>query len=244
MLTLGSFASWLISTIAGGGTPLIMIPLIGFFLGSAAIAPVITTVMLCGHPQRLWLYWRYVDWKTMAWYLPGAIVGALLGAIAYTRIQLEWLPILLAVFLIVSTISYNWSEDSVKPAFTVYPWYFLPSGFVFAFLSGIIGSTGPLLNPLYINYGLVKEDLIGTKSAHLIVVHIVKIITYGVYGVLNPIYLGYGLLMGMAAFPGNWLGRKILTQISEQNFQKLLVSFVFLTSLFIFWEQRSLLVFW
>jgi uncharacterized membrane protein YfcA len=221
-----------------------MIPLIGFFLGSAAIAPVITTVMLCGHPQRLWLYWRYVDWKTMAWYLPGAIVGALLGAIAYTRIQLEWLPILLAVFLIVSTISYNWSEDSVKPAFTVYPWYFLPSGFVFAFLSGIIGSTGPLLNPLYINYGLVKEDLIGTKSAHLIVVHIVKIITYGVYGVLNPIYLGYGLLMGMAAFPGNWLGRKILTQISEQNFQKLLVSFVFLTSLFIFWEQRSLLVFW
>ena len=244
MLTLGSFASWLISTVAGGGTPLIMIPLIGFFLGSAAIAPVITTVMLCGHPQRLWLYWKYVDWKIMGWYLPGAIAGAVLGAIAYTRIQLEWLPILLAVFLIVSTISYNWSEVSVKPAFTVYPWYFLPSGFVFAFLSGIIGSTGPLLNPLYINYGLLKEDLIGTKSAHLIVVHIVKIITYGIYGVLNPIYLGYGLLMGLAAFPGNWLGRKILTQISEQNFQKLLVSFVFLTSLFIFWEQRQLLVFW
>lgn len=244
MLTLGSFASWLISTIAGGGTPLIMIPLIGFFLGSAAIAPVLTTVMLCGHPQRLWLYWKYVDWKLMGWYLPGAIAGAVLGAIAYTQIQLEWLPILLAVFLIVSTISYNWSEDSVKPAFTVYPWYFLPSGFVFAFLSGIIGSTGPLLNPLYINYGLVKEDLIGTKSAHLVVVHIVKIITYGIYGVLNPIYLGYGLLMGLAAFPGNWLGRKILTRISEQNFQKLLVSFVFLTSLFIFWEQRQLLVFW
>ena len=244
MLTLGSFASWLISTIAGGGTPLIMIPLIGFFLGSTAIAPVITTVMLCGHPQRLWLYWRYVDWKLMGWYLPGAIVGAVLGAIAYTQIQLEWLPILLAVFLIVSTISYNWSQDSVKPAFTVYPWYFLPSGFVFAFLSGIIGSTGPLLNPLYINYGLVKEDLIGTKSAHLLVIHIVKIITYGIYGALNPTYLGYGLLMGLAAFPGNWLGRKILTRISEQNFQKLLVRFVVLTSLFIFWEQRQLLIFW
>ena len=104
----------------------------------------------------------------MGWYLPGAIVGAALGAIAYTQIQLEWLPILLAVFLIISTISYSWSENSVQPAFKVYPWYFLPSGFVFAFLSGIIGSTGPLLNPLYINYGLLKEDLIGTKSAHLI----------------------------------------------------------------------------
>ena len=244
MLTLGSFASWLISTIAGGGTPIIMIPLIGFFLGSTAIAPVITTVMLCGHPQRLWLYWKYIDWKIMGWYLPGAMVGAVLGAIAYTRIQLEWLPILLAVFLIISTISYNWSENSLEPAFTVYPWYFLPSGFVFAFLSGIIGSTGPLLNPLYINYGLLKEDLIATKSAHLLVIHIIKIITYGIYGALNPTYLGYGLLMGLAAFPGNWLGHKILSRISVPHFQKLLVKFVVLTSLFIFWEQRQFLIFW
>lgn len=243
-LTLGSFASWLISTVAGGGTPFILIPLIGFFLGSVAIPPVLTTVMLCGHPQRLWLYWKYIDWKIMGWYLPGAIIGAILGAIAYTKIQLEWLPILLAVFLIASTLSYVPSKNPTKPAFKVHPWYFLPSGFVFALLSGIIGSTGPLLNPLYINYGLVKEDLIGTKSAHLLVVHLVKIITYGFLGALNPIYLGYGLLMGVAAFPGNLVGQKILTQMSEQNFQKLLVSFVFLTSFLIFWEQRALLVFW
>ncbi|VEP14688.1 putative membrane transporter protein [Hyella patelloides LEGE 07179] len=244
MLTLGSFISWLISTVAGGGTPFIMIPLIGFFLGSVAIPPVLTTVMLCGHPQRLWLYWKYIDWRIMGWYLPGAVVGAVLGAIAYTRIRLEWLPILLAVFLIISTFSYSPNNQSLKPAFKVYPWYFLPSGFVFAFLSGTIGSAGPLLNPLYINYGLLKEDLIGTKSAHLLVVHIVKIITYAIYGALNPIYLGYGLLMGLAAFPGNWLGQKMLMRMSEQNFQKLLVSFVFLTSLLIFWEQRELLVSW
>lgn len=243
-MTLGSFASWLISTVAGGGTPLIMIPLIGFFLGSTAIAPVLTIVMLCGHPQRLYLYWKHIDWRIMGWYLPGAVIGAALGAIAYTQIQLEWLPILLAVFLIASTFSYSSTLESATPAFKVYPWYFLPSGFLFAFFSGIIGSTGPLLNPLYINYGLVKEDLIGTKSAHLLVVHIVKIITYALCGAINPLFLSYGLLMGFAAFPGNWLGQKILTQISEQNFQKLLVSFVFLTSFFIFWEQRQLLVFW
>lgn len=243
-MTLGSFASWLISTIAGGGTPFILIPLIGFFLGSAAIPPVLTTVMLCGHPQRLWLYWKYIDWQIMRWYFPGATVGAVLGAIAYTKVQLEWLPILLAVFLMASTVSYSPSKTQSKPAFKVYSWYFLPSGFLFGFLSGLIGSTGPLLNPLYINYGLVKEDLIGTKSAHLLVVHVVKIITYALCGALNPVYLGYGLLMGVAAFPGNWLGQKVLTRISQQNFQKLLVSFVFLTSLLIFWEQRDVLMFW
>lgn len=243
-LTLGSFASWLISTIAGGGTPMIMIPLISAFLGSAAVPPVLTTVMLCGHPQRLWLYWKDIDWCIIWWYLPGAIMGAILGAIAYTRVEVEWLPVLLAVFLIISTFSYSPKEDVTEKAFPVYPWYFLPSGFIFAFLSGLIGSAGSLLNPLYVNYGLVKEDLIGTKSAHLLVVHVVKIITYTIYGVFNHTILVYGLLMGLAAFPGNWLGQKILTQISEHNFQKLLVGFVFLTSFLIFWEQRKLFLFW
>lgn len=243
LLTLGSFASWLLSTVAGGGTPFIMIPLIGFFLGSAAIPPVLTTVMLCGHPQRLWLYRKDIDWDITWWYLPGAIVGAVLGAIAFTKVEVEWLPLLLAVFLLVSLISYVPRENS-QPSFKVRHWYFLPAGFVFAFLSGMVGSTGPLLNPLYVNHGLLKEDLIGTKSAHLLVAHVVKIITYAIYGALNPTYLLYGILMGVAAFPGNWLGHKLLSRISTQNFQKLLVSFVLITSLLIFWEQRQVLAFW
>ena len=232
------------STIAGGGTPMIMIPLISFFVGAAAVPPVLTTVMLCGHPQRLFLYWKYIDWRIIWWYLPGAIIGAIMGAIVYTRVQIEWLPVLLAVFLIISTFSYSPKEDSTEKAFEVHAWYFLPSGFIFAFISGLIGSAGSLLNPLYINYGLLKEDLIGTKSAHLLVVHVVKIITYAIYGALNHTILIYGLLMGLAAFPGNWLGQKILTQISEYNFHKLLVSFVLLTSFLIFWEQRQVFYFW
>lgn len=243
-MTLGSCLSWLLSTVAGGGTPFIMIPLIGFFLGSAAIPPVLTTVMLCGHPQRLWLYWEDIDWKITWWYLPGAIVGAVLGAIAFTKVEVEWLPLLLAIILLISLLSYIPREDSQEPSFEVRRWYFLPAGFVFAFVSGIVGSAGPLLNPLYVNYGLLKEDLIGTKSAHLLVAHVVKIITYAIYGALNPTFLLYGFLMGIAAFPGNWLGHKILAQISAHNFQKLLVSFVLLSSLLIFWEQRQILIFW
>ncbi len=229
---------------AGGGTPFIMIPLIGFFLGSAAIPPVLTTVMLCGHPQRLWLYWKDIDWEITWWYLPGAIVGAVLGAIAFTKVEVEWLPLLLAVVLLISLLSYIPKEDSEKSTFKVRHWYFLPGGFVFAFVSGIVGSAGPLLNPLYVNHGLLKEDLIGTKSAHLLVAHVVKIITYAIYGALNPTYLLYGVLMGVAAFPGNWLGHKILARMSTQNFQKLLVSFVLLSSLLIFWEQRAVFASW
>ena len=130
-LTLASFISWLVSSLAGGGTPLLLIPMIGFFLGSAAVPPVLTTGMLLGHPQRIFLYWQDIDWLVMKWYLPGAIIGAGLGAFIFTRIQLEWLPILLALFLITSTISYGFGEQS--KSFQVRAWYFLPAGFIYAF---------------------------------------------------------------------------------------------------------------
>ena len=72
--------------------------------------------------------------------------------------------------------------------------------------------------------------MIATKSANLMVVHIAKMITYGTFGALSLSYLGYGLLIGIAALPGNWLGQVILKQISEQRFRQLVVSFVALSS--------------
>jgi uncharacterized protein len=223
-LTLSSFASWFLSTITGGGTPLILVPAIAFFLESAAVPPVLTIGMLLGHPQRVWLYRQNIDWQLMGWYVPGALAGAILGALAFTQIQLEWLPIVLATFLIISAIGSCFDK---KPSFfKVRAWYFLPAGFIFAFLSGLIGSAGPLLNPLYLNYGLVKEQMIATKSAHLLVVHVVKIVTYAICGVLTLKYLGFGCLLGIAALPGNWLGQIVLQKLTQQQFQRFTLAFV------------------
>ncbi len=241
-LTLTSFSSWSISSLAGGGTPLLLIPITGFCLGSAAVAPVLTTGMLVGHLQRVFLYRKQIKWQCTWWYLPGAVGGAILGAFAFTQIQLEWLPVLLSLFLIVSTLSYGSGEN--KQSFAVCDWYFLPAGFIFAFLSGLVGSAGSLLNPLYLNYGLVKEETIATKSAHYITVHLIKILTYAAFGALTRPYLSYGLIIGLAAFPGNWLGRWALQKISEQRFRQLLSAFVALTGILIMWEQRDLLFVW
>ena len=242
LLTLASLTGWFISSLAGGGSPFILIPAIGFFLGTAAVAPVITIVMLMGNSQRVFIYWRDIDWQLMWWYLPGALTGAVLGAFIFTKIQMEWLSILLALLLITSSISYivGGSESS----FQVRAWYFLPVGFIYAFLSGLLGSSGPILNPLYLNYGLLKEDMIATKSINVLVVHVAKMFTYAAAGALSWPYLLYGLIMGIAAFPGNWLGQIALKQMSEERFRQFVFGFVAFSGMLILWEQRSFLLFW
>ena len=241
-LTVASFVGWFVSTLAGGGSSLILLPLIGILLGTAAVAPVITTGMLLGNAQRVVLYWPNICWQITGWYLPGAIFGATLGAFIFTKTEITWLNLLLALFLIASVIGYGFGDKT--KSFSVRTWYFLPGGFFYAFLSGLIGSAGPLLTSFYLNYGLKKEELIATKATNILFVHIIKIIAYSLFGTWNLSYFIYGIVIGIAAFPGNWLGQIALQKISESRFRQFVIAFIALSGILMLWEQRQFLLFW
>ncbi len=241
LLVLSSFIAWFISSLAGGGSPFIIIPMVNFLLGSQAVPPVVTTGMLLGNFQRAFVLWQDIDWQLTWWYLPGAVSGAILGAFVFTKTQLQWLQVLLGLFLLSSVFSFNLGKEQ---SFKVNGWFFLPAGFVYAFLSGLIGSIGPVLNPFYLNYGLVKEKMIATKSAHVLVVHIAKMVTYASLGALTTPYLGYGLVIGIAAAPANWLGQLALQKISDEQFRQIVLSLVTISGLLILWDQRDFFAVW
>lgn len=241
LLALASFVAWFISSLAGGGSPFIIIPMVNFLLEPQSIAPVVTTGMLFGNGQRAIQLWQEIDWPLTWWYLPGAVSGAICGAFVFTQTQLQWLQVLLGLFMVSSIFSVGFGNK--EPSYKVDSWFFLPAGFVYAFLSGLIGSIGPLLNPFYLNYGLVKEKMIATKSAHVLVVHIAKMVTYAAFGALSLPYLGYGLVIGIAAIPGNWLGQMALEKISEKQFRQLVMALVTISGFLILWEQRDFFTF-
>lgn len=242
LLVLASFIAWFISSLAGGGSPFIIIPMVNFLLEPQAIPPVVTTGMLLGNFQRTFLYWQDIDWQLTWWYLPGSVLGAILGAFVYTKTDLQWLQVLLGLFLVSSVFSFGFGKK--EQSFKVNGWFFLPAGFVYAFLSGLIGSIGPVLNPFYLNYGLVKEKMIATKSAHVLVVHVAKMVTYAALGALTLPYLGYGLVIGIAAAPGNWLGQLALQKISDEQFRQFVIALVTISGLLILWDQRDFFAFW
>ncbi|MBE9015362.1 sulfite exporter TauE/SafE family protein [Chroococcidiopsidales cyanobacterium LEGE 13417] len=237
LLAVSSFIAWVISSLAGGGSPFIIIPMVNILLEAPAIPPVVTTGMLLGNLQRVFVFWQDIDWRLTWWYLPGAVSGAILGAIAFTQTHLEWIQTLLGLFLVSSAFSMFVGES--KPSFQVPGWVFLPAGFIHAFLSGLLGSIGPILNPLYLNYGLFKEKMIGTKSAHVLVVHIAKMCTYASLGAFTKSYLWYGLVIGMAAIPANWVGQQMLQKMSNEQFHKFVTVLITISGLSILWNQRK-----
>ncbi len=236
-LALASVFAWFISMLAGGGSSLVLIPIVGLLVGPAAIPPIITISGILGNTERLFAYWRHIDWKIVWWDLPGAILGAFLGAFTLSRLKVEWIGILVGLFLIASAASYFIKQEN-NP-FAVKAWYFLPAGLIYAFLSGLVGSMGPLLVPFYINYGLQKEELLATQAVNRVVIHGIKIVAYTFLGALTLPHLKYGVLLGLAAFPGNWLGHLVLQRMSEQTFRRIVISFVFCSGVYLLWQQKS-----
>lgn len=247
MLGLGpvSVVSWFVSTVAGGGSSLLLMPIVGFFLGAGAIAPVITAGAILGNAERVFAYRQHINWSVILWEVPGAIFGSVMGAFILTKVKVEWIAVCVAIFLIVSALNYflkNFrSQEKDKKGLSILAWYFLPAGFVYSLLSGILGSMGPLLTPFYIGFGLQKEELLATQATARLVVHTIKIFSYGIFGLLLSQHLAYGLITGLAAIPGNYLGHMALQRISERRFRQLVMGFVMFSGLLMLWQDWSLL---
>lgn len=247
VLGLVSFVAWFLSMLAGGGSPLVLMPLISLLFGVQAVAPAITTGLIVGNAQRSLFFRESINWTVTLWYVPGAIVGAILGAYWLNYLHADWLQIVLGMSLLLMVIHYLLSQQLLsqqEQTFLVKAWYFLPLAFLNAIASALIGSTGPILNPIYLNYGLEKEALIATKSLNKTVLHIIKILAYGTLGSLDYRYLAYGLVIGLAAIPANWLGKKLLQNVSNEQFRHLVFGFVAISGVFMLWEQRQSLLFW
>jgi uncharacterized protein len=233
-----SFLAWLLSMVAGGGSPLILIPLVNAMLGPEAIAPVITIGMLFSSIQRTLFFRQQIDLQVSRWYVPGAVVGAVLGSYALNLLHLDWLQVGVGITLLLMVLYECLGSDRLP--IQIQAWQFLPLGYCNAFLSALIGSTGPLLNPFYLNYGLVKEALIATKSANVLVIHGVKTISYSALGNLNLHYFWYGLVIGLAAIPANWIGKAVLDRMSGVEFRKVVFIFLAISGVLMLWDQRAL----
>lgn len=249
MIGLGpvSILSWFVSTIAGGGSSLLLMPIIGFFLGAAAIAPVTTVGGIFGNIERVIAYRNRIHWGIVLWEAPGAIVGSVIGAFTLAQIQVEWIGIFVALFLIGSALNYFLKNlkppsEAPKQQFLIQTWYFLPAGFIYAILSGIIGSMGSLLAPMYIGFGLQKEELLATQALTRAIIHIVKVFAYSFFGILVTQHIIYGLVTGLTAIPGNWLGHLALQRISEMQFRQLVMIFILVSGLIILGQEMSFIL--
>lgn len=210
-------------------------PVLNFALGTRSVAPVLAIGEELSRPVRLAIFWRQIDWTVAKFHIPGAMLGAFLGAYIFTQIELEWLQILVGLYLVSTIFQYRFGER--KKTFSVKAVHFLPLGFLVALASAIIGATGPVENSFYLNYGLENETMVATKTINSFAAGLVQIGTYSIFGALpNELWL-FGISIAIGAGIGSYLGKQLLDRMNSKTFRRIVIIVMVISGLALIYRQ-------
>jgi uncharacterized membrane protein YfcA len=105
-----------------------------------------------------------------------------------------------------------------------------------------IGATGPLIAPFFLNLGLSRQALVGTKAACQTAGHLAKLLVFGFAGFAFLPYAAPLTLLGVAVVAGTWAGSRLLDRVSETVFVRLYQTVLTLIALrLLLWEGLGVL---
>ena len=236
-LFLAGFAAWTISTFAAGGGSLLLVAAASVLLRGHAVAPVVTCASLLAGAGRIALFRRHVDWRVAAWYLPGASAGALVGGWIFAHLSGELVKLCVALFLISTVWQFRFGERA--RSFRMRLTWFVPVSFASGMTSAIVGASGVLANPFYLNYGMVKERMIATRAVNSLVIQLAKIATYASFGAMSAELALQGAAAGAGAVLAIWVTRPWLRRLSSRRFRQLAVAVMVASGLLLLWQRLS-----
>lgn len=238
-LVAAGFVCWAISTFSAGGGSLLILAVVSVLLGGQGAAPVVALASFMAGPARAFALWSRIDWGVIRWYAPGAAAGAIMGAWVLSRMSSHWIELLLAAFLVSTVWQFRLGERA--RSFRMRLEWFVPVSFCSGLVSGMVGASGLLVNPFYLNFGLEKEAMLATRAVNSMAIQIVKLAAYAALGMLGWPLVRHGLAAGVGAVAAVAIATPWLAALTRRRFRQLAVLAMVLGGLMILWKQRSFL---
>ncbi|MBI4213968.1 MAG: sulfite exporter TauE/SafE family protein [Chloroflexi bacterium] len=219
VVALAALAAGTLAAVAGFGGAAIMLPVLVWAFGVRDAVPLLTVAQLIGNASRVWFNRRELALPVVGWFALGAVPLAVVGGVVFATAPAPFLRRVLGAFLLF-TVAYR--HTSVGRETRVSLRGFAGVGAVFAFLSALLGSVGPLMAPFFLTYGLVKGAYIGTEAFATVTMHVVKIAVYSGYALMGWDTMVLGLTIGSVLIVGSYLGKKILDRMPARFFPPLI----------------------
>jgi uncharacterized membrane protein YfcA len=210
-----------LSAIVGmaGGITLLAVMLL--LMDPLEAIPIHGVIQLVSNGSRTYIQRSHVRWHWVGRYSLLLIPMGFAGLTVARHLPPDGLKALIGVFVLVAT----WAPDALllgtHPDRIDPGRRFVLLGGVVGFVNVSIGATGPLIAPFFLNLGLTRFQLIGTKAACQAAGHLAKI---GVFGVAGFAFREHLLLLGVMlplVVIGTWAGSRMLHGLGESWFTRL-----------------------
>ena len=215
------FAFWL-SAICGGGASLILIPILNLLLPASVVPFSLTIGTFTSSVSRIAVFKKHINWKIFFWFVPFSIPAVLIGAYLIKYINPNYLQLIVAFFLIANVpqlfkkVKNDETDEKASPKYVL-----AIIGFLAGFISGITGAIGLLFNRFYLKFGLKKEEIVATRAANEVFLHLIKLVIYISLGLYSNLALWLGLTIAVATIISSYTVKYILPYLSENLFRKI-----------------------
>ncbi len=213
LIAISSVTSFVTASVGIGGG-MILLAIMANLLPGAAIIPVHGVVQIGSNVGRTAVLLPNVDWKIVAPFLAGSLLGAALGGLTVARRPPGLIKLGLACFV-------RWTAWLPMPAVRG-RMVTVGTGVVSSFLTMFFGATGAFISAMVKTFQLDRLAHVATQSACMSGQHVLKVLVFGILGFHFAPYAGLIIAMIASGFVGTLLGKQFLIRSNDARFHRLL----------------------
>jgi uncharacterized membrane protein YfcA len=199
-----------IGGVAGYGTgalmPLVLVPIVG----AEPVVPIVALSALFTNSSRAIAFVKAIDARRAAIVLVASIPTCVLGAYGYSLLTSKGALIVIGAMMTASVPlrrflrgrGYRFSDGGLAAASVGW--------------GGLVGGTtgaGIILLSMLMAAGVEGAAVIATDAVISVVIGIVKLIVFGFAGIVTAKVIAVALLIGVVAFPGAFLAKRIVDRM-------------------------------
>ena len=214
-----------LSKASGNGLGMLAVPLMALTMSPAAAAAIMLPILIAMDALGLWAWRGRADAATLKAVLPGAMLGIVLGALAFSVLDVRWVKAILGAESVAFALHRIIARRAIAAA-APRPQSTLAGGVwgtVSGFTSTLAHAGSPPLMQYVLPLKLDKERLVATTVIFFTVVNVVKLVPYGLIGLLDASGLTASLALAPFVPVGYWAGLRLVKILPDAIFHRLLV---------------------
>lgn len=211
-----AFAAAAISGAAGFGGALLLLPLLVATVGATHAVPLLTIAQLIGNLSRAGFGFKQIQWKPVGLFLLGALPLSVLGALSFVQLPKDLVTRAIGAAILTFVALKVFGVLQLKAGPTV----LVLGGGVVGFLSGLVGSAGPLGAAIFLSLGLPPVAYIASEATTALAMHGMKMVVYQHYITLDREFWSLAVLMGVAMVLGTWSAKRVIERMPQKMFQR------------------------
>lgn len=212
----------------GFGSSVYFVPLAGFYFNFHTVLGITAIFHLSSNLSKIALFREGIDKRLLIGMGIPSVLFVIAGGLLSKYFSPDVLVVLLGVFLVSLSLFFMLKPEirmrTDKRGLVI-------NGAFSGFAAGLIGTGGAIRGIALAAFNLEKNVFVATSAAIDFCIDLSRSVVYGWNGYLNSEALIYIPALLIIGFAGTWIGKKILTRISQERFRSFTLLLILLIGL-------------